>query len=146
VTADVFASTTGTDNDLVVKLIDEYPGDDPDETMRGYQLMINEEIFRGRYLDRFDQGRPLRAGSVREYRFSLRDTDHVFKAGHTVMVQIQSTWFPLYDRNPQTFVDNIMTAKPEDYKPATITIYSEPDHDSNLQLPLMNACDHIECF
>jgi hypothetical protein len=146
VTADIFASTTGTDNDMVVKLIDEYPADDPDEKMRGYQLMTNEEIFRGRYLDSFAQGRPLRAGSVREYRFSLHDVDHVFKAGHTVMVEIQSTWFPLYDRNPQTFVPNIMTARPEDYKPATITIYSDPDHDSNLQMPLMNACDHIECF
>ena len=146
VMADIFASTSGTDNDLVVKLIDEYPADSPDPRMSGYQLMINEEIFRGRYLDRLDQGRPLRAGSVREYRFSLHDIDHVFKAGHTVMVEIQSSWFPLYDRNPQTFVPNIMTAKPEDYKPATITIYSEPDHDSNLLMPLMNACDHIECF
>ena len=88
----------------------------------------------------------MRAGSIREYRFSLHDVDHVFKAGHTVMVEIQSTWFPLYDRNPQTYVQNIMTAKPEDYKPATITIYSEKDHDSNLQLPLMNACDHIDCI
>ena len=94
----------------MVKLIDQYPDDDADPKMRGYQLMTNEEIFRGRYLDGFDQGRPLRAGSVREYRFSLHDVDHVFKAGHTVMVEIQSTWFPLYDRNPQTFVPNIMTA------------------------------------
>jgi len=146
VIADVFASTTGTDNDMVVKLIDQYPDNDTDPKMQGYQLMVNEEIFRGRYLDRFDQGRPLRAGSAREYRFSLHDVDHVFKAGHTVMVEIQSSWFPLYDRNPQTFVPNIMMAKPEDYRPATITIYSDPQHDSNLQLPLMNACDHIECF
>jgi uncharacterized protein len=146
VVADIFASTTGTDNDLVVKLIDQYPDDVADPKMRGYQLMINEEIFRGRYLDSFEQPRPLRPGSVREYRFSLHDVDHVFNAGHTVMVEIQSTWFPLYDRNPQTFIPNIMTAKPADYKPATITIYSDPEHDSNLQLPLMNACDHIECF
>ena len=62
------------------------------------------------------------------------------------MVEIQSTWFPLYDRNPQTFVENIMTARPTDYKPATITIYSDPQHDSTLQVPLMNTCDHIECF
>jgi predicted acyl esterase len=114
--------------------------------MRGYQLMTNEEIFRGRYLAGFDKPTALRAGSVREYKFSLHDVDHVFKAGHTVMVEIQSTWFPLYDRNPQTFVPNIMTAKPQDYKPATITVYSDPEHDSNLQMPLMNACDHIECF
>ena len=67
----------------------------------------------------------------------LHDVDHVFKAGHTVMVEIQSTWFPLYDRNPQTFVPNIMKAKPADYKPATITIYSGPEHESSLQLPVM---------
>lgn len=146
VLADIFAATTGTDNDLVVKLIDEYPDNDPDPKMRGYQLMTNEEIFRGRYLDGFDRPRSIRAGDVREYKFSLHDVDHVFKAGHTVMVEIQSTWFPLYDRNPQTFVPNIMTAKPEEYKPATITIDSDPDHDSNLQMPLMNACDHIACF
>ncbi|WP_109489454.1 CocE/NonD family hydrolase [Occallatibacter savannae] len=146
VIADIFASTTGTDNDMVVKLIDQYPDDDPDPKMRGYQLMINEEIFRGRYLQGFDKPTPIRAGTIREYRFSLHAADHVFKAGHTVMVQIQSTWFPLYDRNPQTYVKNIMLAKPEDYKPATITIYSEKDHDSNLQVPLINACDHIDCF
>ena len=146
VTADIFASTTGTDNDMVVKLIDQYPDNDPDPKMRGYQLMTNEEIFRGRYLNSFEKPEPMRAGSIREYRYSLHDVDHVFKAGHTLMVEIQSTWFPLYDRNPQTFVPNIMTAKPEDYKPATITIYADPEHDSNLQMPLMNACDHIECF
>jgi putative CocE/NonD family hydrolase len=146
VVADIFASTTGTDNDLVVKLIDQYPDDDLDPKMRGYQLMTNAEIFRGRYLDSFEKPAPLRANSIREYRFSLHDVDHVFKAGHTVLVEIQSTWFPLYDRNPQTFVPNIMTARPEDYKPATITVYSDSEHDSNLQLPLMNACDHIECF
>jgi putative CocE/NonD family hydrolase len=146
VMADIFASTTGTDNDMVVKLIDQYPDDDPDPKMRGYQLMINEEIFRGRYLQNFDRPTPIRADTLREYRFSLHAADHVFKAGHTVMVEIQSTWFPLYDRNPQTFVKNIMLAKPEDYKPATITIYSDKDHDSNLQVPLMNACDHIDCF
>jgi hypothetical protein len=146
VLADIFASTTGTDNDLVVKLIDQYPDDDPDPKMRGYQLMTNAEIFRGRYLDSFEKPAPLRANSIREYRFSLHDVDHVFKAGHTVLVEIQSTWFPLYDRNPQTFVPNIMTARPEDFKPATITVYSDSEHDSNLQLPLMNACDHIECF
>jgi putative CocE/NonD family hydrolase len=146
VEADIYASTTGTDNDLVVKLIDQYPADDADEKMRGYQLMTNAEIFRGRYLDSFENPRPLRSGSVREYRFSLHDVDHVFKAGHTVVVEIQSTWFPLYDRNPQTFVPNIMTAKPSDYQPATITVYSDPEHDSTLQVPLMNACDQIDCF
>ena len=146
VVADIFASTTGSDSDLVVKLIDQYPDDDPDPKMRGYQLMTNEEIFRGRYLESFEQPRPLRPGSVHEYRFSLHDVDHFFKPGHTVLVEIQSTWFPLYDRNPQTFVPNIMTAKPADYQPATITIYSDSEHDSTLQVPLMNPCDQIECF
>jgi putative CocE/NonD family hydrolase len=146
VAADVFASTTGTDNDLVVKLIDQFPGDDPDVNMRGYQLLTNAEIFRGRYLDSFENPAPLKAGAVREYKFSLHDVDHVFKAGHTVVVEIQSTWFPLYDRNPQTFVPNIMTAKPSDYQPATITIYSGPGHDSTLQVPLMNTCEPAECF
>jgi hypothetical protein len=146
VVADIYAATSGTDNDLVVKLIDQYPDDAPDPKMRGYQLMTNAEIFRGRFLDSFDKPTPLRAGSIHEYRFSLHDVDHVFKAGHTVLVEIQSTWFPLYDRNPQIFVPNIMTARPEDYKPATVTIYSDPEHDSTLQVPLVNACDHIECF
>ena len=146
VVADIYASTTGTDNDMVVKLIDQYPDDDPDPVMRGYQLMTNAEIFRGRYLSSFDKPMPLRSNSIHEYRFSLHDVDHVFKAGHTVLVEVQSTWFPLYDRNPQTFVPNIMTAKPEDYKPATITVYSDPDHESNLLMPLMNACDQIDCF
>lgn len=146
VVADIFASTTGTDNDLVVKLIDQYPEDDSDPKMRGYQLLTNAEIFRGRYLSGFDKPTALRSGSIHEYRFSLHAVDHVFKAGHTVIVEVQSSWFPLYDRNPQTFVPNIMTARPEDYKPATITIYSDSEHDSNLLVPLMNVCDQIECF
>ena len=139
VIADIFASTTGTDNDLVVKLIDEYPGDDADPTMRGYQLLTNAEIFRGRYLAGYDKPTALGPGSVHEYKFSLHDVDHVFKAGHTVMVEIQSTWFPLYDRNPQTFVRNIMKAKPGDYKAATITVYSGPGHDSAIEMPVMGA-------
>jgi hypothetical protein len=137
VVADIYAATTGTDNDLVVKLIDQYPDDDPDAKMRGYQLMTNAEIFRGRYLDSFEKASPLQAGSIREYKFSLHDVDHVFKAGHTVMVEIQSTWFPLYDRNPQTFVPNIMKAKRGDYKSATITVYSGPGNDSSVLVPVM---------
>jgi hypothetical protein len=141
VVADIYAATTGTDNDLVVKLIDQYPADEQDEKMRGYQLMTNAEIFRGRYLDSFAKATPLKAGAIREYKFSLHDVDHVFKAGHTVLVEIQSTWFPLYDRNPQHFVGNIMTAKPNDYQSATVTIYFGPGHDSTVELPLMNAVE-----
>jgi putative CocE/NonD family hydrolase len=139
VVADIFASTTGTDNDLVVKLIDQYPEDDPDPKMRGYQLMTNAEIFRGRYLSGYGQPTALAPDSILEYKFSLHDVDHVFKAGHTVMVEIQSTWFPLYDRNPQTFVPNIMKAKPGDYKAATITIYSGPEHDSAIEAPVIGS-------
>ncbi|MGO9318502.1 MAG: CocE/NonD family hydrolase [Terracidiphilus sp.] len=146
VVADIYASTTGTDNDLVVKLIDQYPGDDPDVKMRGYQLITNAEIFRGRYLKSFSKPALLRSGSIHEYKFSLHDVDHVFKAGHMVMVEIQSTWFPLYDRNPQSFVPNIMTAKPAEYRPATITIYSGSGHDSTLQVPLVSDCKPSECF
>jgi putative CocE/NonD family hydrolase len=138
VVADIFAATTGTDNDMVVKLIDQYPEDAADAKMRGYQLITNAEIFRGRYLESFAKPTLLPAGSIHEYKFSLHDVDHVFKAGHTVLVEIQSTWFPLYDRNPQTFVPNIMTAKPGDYKPATITVYSRPGHDSAVVVPVVN--------
>ena len=139
VDADIYVATTGSDNDIVVKLIDEYPPDAPDPKMRGYELMTNAEIFRGRYLSGFDNPRPLRRDNIYEYRFSLHDVDHVFKAGHTVMVEIQSTWFPLYDRNPQTFVPNIMKAPAAAYKPETITIYSGPGHQSNLKVPVANT-------
>jgi putative CocE/NonD family hydrolase len=139
VVADIFAKTTGTDNDMVVKLIDVYPDDDADPKMRGYQLMTNMEIFRGRYLDGFSKATPIQAGAVREYKYSLHDVDHVFKAGHTVMVEVQSTWFPLYDRNPQTFVPNIMKAKATDYKPATITIVTGPGHESSVIVPVVAA-------
>ena len=133
VTADLFASTTGSDGDFVVKLIDVYPDDDPDPAMRGYQLMTNAEIFRGRYRTSLDNPAALKPGEVAEFKWSLHDVDHVFKKGHTLMVEVQSTWFPLYDRNPQTFVPSIMTAKPEDFKPATITITSK----SSLILPII---------
>ena len=139
VIADIFASTTGTDNDMVVKVIDQYPDNDPDPKMRGYQLMTNAEIFRGRYLASYEKPKALQAGSANEYKFSLHDVDHVFKEGHTVIVEIQSSWFPLYDRNPQMFVRNIMTAKPADYRAETITIYSDSDHPSQVLVPVMGA-------
>ena len=137
VIADIFASTTGSDVDLVVKLIDEYPSDDADPTMRGYQLMTNEEIFRGRYLKAFDQPAPLTSGEVVEFKYNLHAVDHLFKKGHTVQVEVQSSWFPLYDRNPQKFVANIMTAKPGDYKKARITIVSDTAHPSAVILPVV---------
>jgi len=99
--------------------------------------MTNMEIFRGRYRKSFEKPEAIKPGQVNEFKWSLHDVDHVFKKGHTVMVEIQSTWFPLYDRNPQTFVHNIMLAKPEDYKPATIAIFSDEKHDSKLILPVV---------
>jgi hypothetical protein len=138
VTADIFAATTGTDNDLVVKLIDEYPDGGADAKMRGYQLLTNAEIFRGRYLESFAKPAALGPGAIYEYKFSLHGVDHVFKAGHRVVVEIQSTWFPLYDRNPQTFVANTMTAKRKDYKAETITIYSGAGHDSAVVAPVVS--------
>ena len=137
VIADIFASTTGSDGDFVAKLIDQYPDDDPDATMRGFHLMTNMEIFRGRYRSGFDKPSALTPNTVEELKWSLHDVDHVFKKGHTLMVEIQSSWFPLYDRNPQTFVPNIMTAKPEDYKAATVTIVAGPARESKLILPVV---------
>jgi hypothetical protein len=99
--------------------------------------MTNAEIFRGRYLASFEKPEAISSGTVREYKYSLHDIDHVFKAGHTLVVEVQSTWFPLYDRNPQTFVPNIMTARPKDYKKATITIYEDKEHPSHVEVPLM---------
>ena len=137
VMADIFASTTGSDGDFVAKLIDQYPDDDPDPAMRSYQLMTNMEILRGRYRSGFDKPEALKSGEVYEFKWSLHDIDHVFKKGHTMLIEIQSTWFPLYDRNPQTFVPNIMLAKPEDYKTAIVTIVSDSYHPSQLTLPVI---------
>ncbi len=137
VIADIYAATTGSDGDFVAKLIDQYPDDDPDPTMRGYQLMTNMEIFRGRYRTSFEHPEALKPGAVNEFKWSLHDVDHVFKKGHTILVEIQSTWFPLYDRNPQTFVPSIMTAQPDDYKAETISIDADPAHASKVILPVM---------
>jgi putative CocE/NonD family hydrolase len=127
---ELFASTTGTDSDWVVKLIDVYPNDVPESAaqgakpgMAGYELPIGIEIFRGRYLKSFAQPAPLEPGKVEHYRWALPDVDHVFLPGHRIMVQIQSSLFPLYDRNPQTYVENIMYAKPGDYKKATQSVW-----------------------
>jgi uncharacterized protein len=149
VVADIFVSLqgasgrgddgAGSDGDLVVKLIDEYPGDDADPAMRGYQLMTNEEIFRGRYLAGFDKPAALKPGEAQEFKYSLHAVDHVFKKGHTLMVEVQSSWFPLYDRNPQTFVANIMTAEAAQYRKANVTILSDEAHPSGVILPVVGA-------
>jgi uncharacterized protein len=133
VMADIFASTTGSDADWVVKLIDVYPDDAP-APMAGYQLMIADEIFRGRYVKSFEIPEALTPGKVTEFKWSLHGADHTFLKGHRIMVEVQSSWFPLYDRNPQTFVPNIMTAPAKAYKAETQTIYGSAQYPSHLEL------------
>jgi hypothetical protein len=136
--ANLVASTTGTDSDWVVKLIDVYPDEVAgDARMGGYELMISADIFRGRYRESLDAAKPIAAGQPLLYRFNLPTADHVFLPGHRIMVQIQSSWFPLYDRNPQTFVKNIFWAKPDDYRKATQRVYHAPGQASFIELPLV---------
>jgi putative CocE/NonD family hydrolase len=137
--ADIYAATSGTDADWVVKLIDVYPDEVPSQPeMGGYQLAISMDIFRGRYRESFEHPSAIPAGKAQQYRFALPTVNHVFLPGHRIMVQIQSSWFPLYDRNPQTFVPNIFLAKPTDYAKATETIYRSADHASAVWLPVVN--------
>ncbi|MDQ1473675.1 MAG: uncharacterized protein QOJ99_5155 [Bryobacterales bacterium] len=136
--ADLFAATTGTDADWVVKLIDVYPDEVPSQPeMGGYQLAVSMDIFRGRYRESFDVGKAIPTNTPERYRFTLPTTNHVFLPGHRMMVQIQSSWFPLYDRNPQTFVPNIFFAKPGDYVKATQSVYRSGDRSSAVWLPLV---------
>jgi putative CocE/NonD family hydrolase len=135
--ANLVASTSGTDSDWVVKLIDVYPDEvGGDAVMGGYQLMIAADIFRGRYRESFKDARAITPDKPLLYRFALPTANHVFKPGHRVMVQIQSSWFPLYDRNPQTFVANIFWAKPDDYRKATQRVYHSAKESTFIELPL----------
>ena len=135
---DLFAATSGTDSDFVVKLIDAYPDEETYRLdMAGVQMGIGFEIFRGRYVGGFDKPRALTAGKVENYKFGLPNVDHVFLKGHRIMVQVQSTLFPLYDRNPQTFVPNIFNSKPNDYRKATQSIYRNSMASSAVWLPIV---------
>ncbi|HEY0765966.1 MAG TPA: CocE/NonD family hydrolase [Pyrinomonadaceae bacterium] len=134
----LIASTSGTDSDWVVKLIDLYPAQVAGQpNMGGYQLMISADVLRGRYRESFETAKPIEANTPLKYRFAIPTANHVFLPGHRIMVQIQSSWFPLYDRNPQTFVKNIFWAKPEDFKKATQRIYNTPGNASYIELPLV---------
>ncbi|WP_263408713.1 CocE/NonD family hydrolase [Terriglobus tenax] len=133
IVADLFAATTGSDADWIVKLIDVYPDDAP-APMAGYQLMIVDEIFRGRYNNSFEKPQAITPSQVTEYKWSLHGADHTFRKGHRILVQVQSSWFPLYDRNPQTFVENIMTAPADAYKAQTQSIYFSTAHPSHLEV------------
>jgi putative CocE/NonD family hydrolase len=135
--AHLVASTSGTDSDWVVKLIDVYPDEvAQDPAMGGYQLMVAAEIFRGRYRESLETPRPLESGKPLVYQFALPTANHVFLPGHRIMVQVQSSWFPLYDRNPQTFVPDIFWAKPADYQKAVQRVYHAPGKESYIELPL----------
>jgi putative CocE/NonD family hydrolase len=136
--ANLVASTSGTDSDWVVKVIDLYPDEVADQPhMGGYQLMISADIFRGRYRESLENPKAIVADKPLPYRFALPTANHVFLPGHRVMVQIQSSWFPLYDRNPQTFVPNIFWAKPGDFHKATQRIYHAGDEASFIELPVV---------
>ena len=136
--ADLYAATTGTDGDFVVKVIDVYPAENAtDPKMGGYQLPISLDIFRGRYRDSFARPSAIPANKVQHYRFRLPTVNHVFQPGHRVMVQVQSSLFPLYDRNPQTYVPNIFFAKPADYKKATVTLRRGGATPSAVLLPVV---------
>jgi len=138
--ANLFASTSGTDSDWVVKVIDLYPDEVAGEpNMGGFQLMISADIFRGRYRESLETARPITANVPLLYRWTLPTANHVFLPGHRIMVQIQSSWFPLYDRNPQTFVPSIFWAKPEDYRKATQRIHQTPMQASFIELPVVSG-------
>jgi uncharacterized protein len=138
--ANLIASTSGSDGDFVVKLIDVYPdqvGREP--KMGGYQLMVSADILRGRYRESFSNPKPIPPDQRQVFRFALPTANHVFLPGHRIMVQVQSSWFPLYDRNPQSYVDNIFFANPSDYKKATIKIFDGASAASFVDLPVVSA-------
>lgn len=138
VVADLFVTTTGTDGDWVVKLIDEYPGLVPEQPeLGGYQLMIANEVFRARYRASWERPAPMVAGRVTPLTIDLRHAGHRFRKGHRVAVQVQNSWFPLIDRNPQTFVPNILEAKPSDFRAATVTLQRAPRFPSAIRLPVL---------
>jgi predicted acyl esterase len=141
VTAHLFASTTGTDADWVVKLIDEHPENAPSEPngpkMGGYELMVAGDIMRGRYYKSWSKPEPIPANTVTPFAVDLHEQSYRFLKGHRIMVQIQSTWFPLYDRNPQTFVPNIFHAKPADFVAATERIYHTTQFASRVDVDVV---------
>jgi putative CocE/NonD family hydrolase len=136
----LFASTTGSDSDWIVKLIDVFPEEyRPNPKMGGYQLMVANEVFRGRFRKGFEKPEPVVPGQVNEYVISLHSLDHCFRKGHKIMVQVQSSWFPLIDRNPQKFVDNIFLARASDYQAATQRVYRSKAFPSHVILPVETA-------
>ena len=138
--ANLVSSTSGTDSDWVIKLIDVYPDEVAGQpALGGYQLMVSADIFRGRYRENLETPKAIAPNTPLVYRFALPTANHVFLPGHRMIVQVQSTWFPLYDRNPQTFVPSIFWAQPGDYRKAVQRIYHGPGQASFIELPLVTT-------
>ena len=137
VVANLFASTTGTDADWIVKLIDVYSEDVEPAQMRGYQLMVSNDVFRARFRNGYETPTPLVAGKIFPYAIDLHAADYTFKKGHRIMVQVQSTWFPLIDRNPQKFVPNIYQARDVDFIKATQRVYRNAQYPSHIQVSVV---------
>ena len=142
-TADLFVSTTGTDADFIVKVIDVLPADAPAPVpnpkklqMAGYQRLVRAEVMRGRFRNSFSKPEAFKPNEPTEVKYELPDVLHTFKKGHRLMVQVQSTWFPLVDRNPQTFV-SIATAEAKDFKKATIKLYHDASHASAVRVQVV---------
>jgi putative CocE/NonD family hydrolase len=135
--AHLVASTSGTDSDWVVKIIDVWPDETPNQpNLGGYQQMLSADIFRGRYRTDITKSTPIESNKPLPYRIALPHANHTFLPGHRIMIQIQSSWFPLYDRNPQKFVPNVMYAKPQDYVKATQRVYRGAGNASSIELPV----------
>lgn len=142
--ANLRVSVSGTDSDWIVKLIDVYPDEPPDfpsrtdgATMSGYQQLVRSEVIRGRFRNSFEHPEPFVPGEITEVRLPLQDVYHTFRPGHRLMVQVQSSWFPLVDRNPQTYVDNIFEADEEDFVPATHRLHHSADHPSSIEMRIL---------
>jgi putative CocE/NonD family hydrolase len=144
IVANLQVSTTGTDADWVVKLIDVYPNDEPNSEytpghiqLSGYQQMVRSEIMRGRFRNSYEHPEPFVPGEVTTVTLPLQDVFHTFEEGHRIMVQVQSTWFPLFDRNPQKYVDNIFEASAEDFIKATHRVYHSPQRASYVEVKVL---------
>jgi putative CocE/NonD family hydrolase len=137
---DIFVSTTGTDSDWIVKLIDVFPDDTPrakDAVMGGFQMLLRGEIMRSKFRNSYENPEPMEPGKITNIHFTMNDVNHTFKKGHKIMVQIQSSWFPLFDRNPHKFID-IYKAKESDYQKAAQRIYISKEFPSSLILNILN--------
>jgi predicted acyl esterase len=141
-------STTGRDADWIVKVIDEYPVDDPGYTearrdapepdLRGVQRLVRAEVFRGRFRKSYENPEPFEPGEVTRVTYELRDVLHTFRRGHRITIQVQSSWFPFVDRNPQSWVENIFEAEEEDFIRATHRVHRSPEHPSRVRVGVLD--------